>query len=115
MPDNENKGWRVHVPTAMIVAVVLGIAGWAWNLDRRVTACESATDVAGRVSALEEALLPVLVEWKVQTELKKRLEEADATDSSPAPVAREEAKLRAKFDDKWAKDQIEQKVPRKGD
>lgn len=114
MPD-EAKGWKVHIPTALIVAIVLGVAGWAWNLDRRVTACESATDVAGRVSALEEALLPVLVEWKVQTELRKRLEEAAAPDAPPAPVAREEAKLRAKFDDKWAKDQIEQRVPRKGD
>jgi hypothetical protein len=108
-----STGWKVHIPTALVVAVVLAVAGWAWNLDRRVTTMESATDVAGRVSALEEALLPVLVEWKVQSELRNRLEAT--AEEEEAPVKREEAKLRKKFTNDWAREQIQQNVARKGE
>lgn len=116
MPESDSKGWKVHIPTALVVAIVLGVASWGWNLDRRVTACESAANLSGRVSALEEALLPVLVEWKVQTELKKRLEDEAAVSGPRAPVSSrsEESKLRAKFNNDWARDQIRQMAPEKG-
>ena len=100
----ETKGIVITLPKAIIVAVICTILGWGWNVERRMTTIEAGQDITLRVKSLEDALLPILVDWKVQNVLAEKLAKRDA-DDDPAPVMEDE--IRKESED-WAKEQIQQ-------
>ena len=44
-------------------------------MEARMSKVDATSNLAKRVTQLEDALLPVLVDWKVEQEMKKRLKE----------------------------------------
>ena len=61
---------------ATIVALWLGVAaswiGWEYHQTQQVLKLETAADLCQRVQNLEDLLVPLLVEFKVQSELRGR-------------------------------------------
>jgi hypothetical protein len=100
------------------------IVGWMWSIDRQVTELNKSRDLVSRVEKIEDALFPILVEWKVQQQLKELFpdgipgeesEEDDAGSEPPPPEKVKELKERLRKDaDDWANKQIQQR-PMKGD
>jgi len=58
--------WQTLSAVATVVAVLLG---WAWSIEYRLA---SATDVTGRLKAIETALYPILVDYRVNQILRER-------------------------------------------
>ena len=97
----EEKSIRISIPQALVITLILGLIGWGWNVERRMTKVESTTNLAHRVENLENALLPILVDYKVQSELSKR-----APVLPEALVKKEEVAKIRKESEKWAKERI---------
>ena len=97
MADNsEDKGIKITIPQALIFTVVIAVATWGWNVERRMTMVESAGKLNKRIENVENALMPILVEFKVKEELEKR---EMVTPHFKPPEITEEAK-------KWAVEQM---------
>lgn len=118
MPDSDDKKSNIieSLLPKLLYAIVAAAAMWCWSANNRITVLESKGDVGMRVKALEDALLPVLVDWKVQKELAARL----GAVSVPAPGLLPPPELNIDVDDytklredadNWAKEQIQQQAP----
>ena len=97
----EEKGIRITIPQATIIMLILGLVGWGWNVERRMTKMEASSSLSQRVENLENALLPILVDFKVKEELTK-------LSPVPQPVLakKEDIANIKKGSEKWAKEQI---------
>jgi len=72
---------------AIFFAIATPLVAWVWNVERRITSVEAAQDLVNRVKTLEDALLPVLVRYKMDDELRKMgiLEGAPAEEDEAVP------------------------------
>lgn len=69
--------------TGALSTVLIGGFTFLWTVNNRVTALEQSKNLAERVEKLENALLPVLVEYKMQQEIKKLGLNSTATPPPP--------------------------------
>jgi len=100
-----------------IVVLIIPFGIWLWNLDTRLTTLESHESLMTRVKNIEDALVPILIEFRVETELARRL--LQENEDEPLPIAlnrvpearhlpREEVDRVTKDAEKWAREQIRQ-------
>lgn len=63
---------KVNWTVIGILAPILGaLIAWAISIEVRLNQYQDSLELSDRVSNLERLLLPVLVDWKVEQELKK--------------------------------------------
>ena len=86
----------------VITPVILAIVGWGISIESRLGKYESSLELSQRVKNLEDAMLPLLVDWKVEQELKKRLPEPPKPVSTTAKLT-DDVKKKA---DSWARSQL---------
>lgn len=67
--------WK-EVYNGVVTAVLVGALTWAWNLQGRITRLESQQNIVQRVENLENLLVPIIVDYEVKKELKRREQEA---------------------------------------
>jgi len=58
------------------------ILGWAWSIESRLG---KATDFSGRLQSIEEALYPILVDYRVNQIVEERLHNHVAVPDDPTP------------------------------
>jgi len=56
---------------AIFFAIATPLTTWIWHVEKRITSVEAAQDLVNRVKTLEDALLPVLVRYNMDEELRK--------------------------------------------
>lgn len=100
----ETKGIVITLPRALITTAIIAVLGWGWRVEHRMTTIEAGQDLTQRVKSIEDALLPILVDWKVQKELAEKL---GADSILPEPEKQKKAEIRRKSED-WANKQIKQ-------
>lgn len=98
--------------TGLITTVVIGVFTFLWTMNNRVTTLEQGKDLTERVEKIENALLPVLVEYKLQQEIKKIAPPPPPPGITPlpdfvpfSPNNTDQEFLRGEAE-KWAKEQI---------
>jgi len=125
MPE-ENSGPNrliMGIGISLLTAIIIALGGWIWHSEGRFSRLEASQNVVERVSKLENALLPVLVEYRMREEMKRlginleTDEEAPAEKPKPSPKpvrgkSRKEieTEVREKARE-WANQQIQQPVP----
>lgn len=97
----------------LLIAGITAIIIMLWNIDGRVRVLEKQQNIVERVERLENAMLPVLVSWKVEEELKKIEEELGDTEveeeEEMTPVSNEKKKeIIRREAEEWANNQIMQ-------
>lgn len=102
----------------ILLSAITGTFVFLWTINNRLTVIESKQDLSVRVSNLEDALLPVLVEYRLQKELEK-LETKEKPTATPGvsfipltpfqdPIFRMNKKNALRNDaEKWANDQLD--------
>jgi hypothetical protein len=98
---------------AVLVPTLLALLGWGISIEVRLSRQSEAKELSTRIQNLETLMLPLLVDWKVEQELKKHAAEPPA----PAPVLPrisppKEERLRVDAK-KWAEGAVQQRAPEK--
>ncbi len=100
-----------HIAEKVMYAAIVAAGAFLWHVNGRLTKLESQADIVQRVAALETAIQPMLVEYRVQAELRKlgvdpykdKLEEAAPPTSEPTRY--EDVRKEA---ESWANEAIKQ-------
>lgn len=90
----------------ILLALMSPLYAWMWSIEKRMSSVEAAQDLVARIQNLEDALLPVLVEYKLQEELKK-IQSEDENESPLDTISPAEKNLRETAN-RWAEDQLKQ-------
>lgn len=118
----------------VIVALIVGVVGWGVSVEVRIAQQSNVESVTKRIKNLEELLVPMLVDWKVNEELEKlgvdshgqhhvpkpelKIEpkpeepqpkpEEPPKPNSPPKVDKGQLKVNAQ---RWAEDRVQQRAP----
>lgn len=56
---------------AVMFAVICSVIGWGVSVESRLAQHAEALNLSNRIRALEELMLPMLIDWKTHKELRK--------------------------------------------
>jgi hypothetical protein len=59
----------------IIISLAIAVVSWGVSVESRFSKYEEALNLSNRVRAMEELLLPMLIDWKTHKEVKKWQEE----------------------------------------
>ena len=59
------------VDLAIYVGVITALIGWGVSVENRLAKEAEALNLSNRIRAMEELMLPMLIDWKTHKELKK--------------------------------------------
>lgn len=71
--------------TTVIVGAIVGGFTFMWSMNARVATLEANQSIVDRVETLENALMPVLIEFKLQKEIEKMALKAIEENEGPTP------------------------------
>jgi len=97
----------------VVVVVLLAWIGWENSQEKRIADFHTAADLSERVQNLENLLVPLLVEFKVQQALAERAPEPPVVEPIPIepdvhiPPREQPAAVREEAE-KWANERIKQ-------
>ena len=66
------------IDLAICVGVITALISWGVSVEVRIAKEAEALNLSNRVRAMEELMLPILIDWKTHVEVKKWQEEIDA-------------------------------------
>ena len=62
---------KVNVNVAVAIGLAASAVGWAITVENRLATQAEALNLSNRVRAMEELMLPMLIDWKTHKELRK--------------------------------------------
>jgi hypothetical protein len=106
---------------AVVVFIVAALIGWGVSVEVRLAQHAGVETLSQRIKNIEDLMTPVLVDWKVQQELRKYGVMVAPTPMSPTPSPdppvlpvvpgppkRSQSEIE-KDAQKWAKEQVQQR------
>ncbi|MFA5767296.1 MAG: hypothetical protein WC919_05210 [Candidatus Paceibacterota bacterium] len=62
---------KITVNIALLLVLITTVVGWGVSVESRLAAQAESLQLSNRVRAMEELMLPLLIDWKTHKELEK--------------------------------------------
>ena len=62
---------KITINIALLLVLITSVVGWGVSVESRLAAQAESLQLSNRVRAMEELMLPLLIDWKTHKELEK--------------------------------------------